>query len=56
MTKDDLIHNIRQFKYKTLYSFYCAIRDCKLSESDVVEVNDIIKELGQDKPLSEWIQ
>jgi hypothetical protein len=56
MTKDDLIHNIRQFKYSTVRSFYYDVRDCKLSESDVVEVNDIIKELGQDKPLSEWIQ
>ena len=56
MCKNDILDNIRQFKYKTLYSFYCAIRDCNLSESDIVEVNSLIRELGQDKPLSEWIQ
>jgi hypothetical protein len=56
MHKNDLLHNIRQFKYRTLHSFYCDVRDCKLSESDVVAVNSLLKELGQDKPLSEWIR
>jgi hypothetical protein len=56
MNKKHLLSNIRQFKYRTLLSFYCDVRDCKLSESDVVEVNGIIKELGQDKPISEWRQ